>query len=116
VAGLGLLTGSLSVHLGGESERLPAYRRAVASGELPPGYAADDGAGLMFAGRRLEGCVASRPDARVVHVTPDGRGGAVERQLPVKLLAPDERHWRPRAETYAVSELRALRAGRHRWE
>jgi peptidase E len=116
VAGLGLLTGSLSVHLGGESERLPAYRRAVASGELPPGYAADDGAALVFAGTRLEGCVASRMDARVVHVTPDGRGGVVERQLPVELLGPDERHWRRRAEAYAVSELRALRAGRHRWE
>ncbi len=47
-AGLGLLAGSLSVHLGGESERLPVYRAAIAAGELGPGYAADDGAALVF--------------------------------------------------------------------
>ena len=33
VAGLGLLAGSLSVHLDGEPERLPAYRAAVAAGD-----------------------------------------------------------------------------------
>jgi peptidase E len=116
VAGLGLLAGSLSVHLDGEPERLPAYRRAVASGELPAGYAADDGAALVFAGTRVEECVASRPDARIVHVSPDGRGGVVERQLPVRLLAASEEPLQRQAETYAVSELRALRAGRDRWE
>jgi peptidase E len=116
VAGLGLLGGSLSVHLDGESERLPAYRRAVACGELPAGYAADDGAALEFTGTRLEGCVASREGARVIRVDPDGRGGVVEHELPVTMLAAPERHWRRRAETHAVSELRALRAGRHRWD
>ncbi len=116
VAGLGLLAGSLSVHLDGESERLPVYRRAVASGELPAGYAADDGAGLVFVGVRLEGCVASHEGARVIRVDPDGRGGAVERELPVTTLAAADGHWRRRAETHAVSELRELRAGRHRWD
>ena len=116
VAGLGLLAGSLSVHLDGESERLPAYRRAVASGVLPAGYAADDGAGLVFAGTRLDGCVASRPDARIMRVTPDGRGGVLERQLPVTVLAAEEQPLLRGGETYAVSELRTLRAGRDRWE
>ena len=36
-AGLGLLEGSMSVHLDGEPERLPVYRQAVATGEIPPG-------------------------------------------------------------------------------
>jgi len=116
VSGPGLLAGSLSVHLDGESERLLAYRRAVASGKLPAGYAADDGAALVFDGTRVEECVTSRPEARVVQVSPDGRGGVVERQLPVRLLAAGEGHRRRRAETYAVSELRALRAGRNRWD
>ncbi len=115
VAGLALLPGSLSVHLDGESERLPAYRRAVASGKLPTGYAADDGAALEFAGTRLEGCVASRADARILQVTADGRGGVLERQLRVTLLAAAEEPLQRGAETYAVSELRALRAGRERW-
>jgi dipeptidase E len=116
VAGLGLLPGSLSVHLDGESERLPAYRRAVASGALPAGYAAGDGAGLEFAGTRLEGCVASRADARIVQVSPDGRGGVLERQVRVRLLPAAEQPLQRGGETYAVSELRALRAGRERWE
>ena len=42
VAGLGFLPGSMTVHLDGEVERLPTYLAAVASGALPPGYAADD--------------------------------------------------------------------------
>jgi dipeptidase E len=117
VAGLGLLPGSLSVHLGGESERLPVYREAVASGELPDGYAADDGAALLFEGTRLTECVASRQGARVVWMTADGAGGVNERAEPVRLLpgaaleVGDDGH-----EPYGVSELRALRAGRHRWD
>ena len=71
---------------------------------------------LVFDGTRVEECVTSRPEARVVRVSPDGRGGVVERQLPVRLLAAGEGHRRRRAETYAVSELRALRAGRNRWD
>jgi peptidase E len=115
VAGLGLLPGSLSVHLGGESERLPVYRAAVAGGELPPGYAADDGAALVFEGRLLVDRVASREGARVVRVEQDGAGGVVERELPVTLLPDGEPVVRP-SDSYAVSELRALRAGRRRFE
>jgi dipeptidase E len=117
VPGLGLLPGSLSVHLGGESERLPVYRAAVASGELPPGYAADDGAAVLFTGRRLSACVASREGARVVRMTPDGTGGVIERECPVALLpgAADELN-EDAHEPYGVSEMRALRAGRHRFE
>jgi dipeptidase E len=116
VRGLGLLTGSLSVHLDGESERLPAYRAAIATGELPPGYAADDGAALLYAGTRLVECVASRPGARVLHLRPDGAGGVVEAEISVKLLPGAARSVSEEAESYGVSELRALRAGRHRWD
>jgi dipeptidase E len=115
VAGLGFLPGSLSVHLDGESQRIAVYRAAVASGELPPGYAADDGAAIRWEGRRLAECVASHVGARVVRVTP-GAGGVVEEELEVRLL-PGADHREPeQAEPYGVSELRALRAGRHRWE
>ncbi|MGI8413102.1 MAG: Type 1 glutamine amidotransferase-like domain-containing protein [Solirubrobacteraceae bacterium] len=115
-AGLGLLPGSLSVHLGGEAARLPIYRAAVASGELAPGYAADDGAALLFTGTQLAECVASRPGARVLQFAPDGAGGVTERDLPMRLL-PDATAREPgRGEPYGVSELRALRAGRRRWD
>jgi peptidase E len=116
VAGLGLLPGSLSVHLDGEGSRLPVYRAAVANGELPPGFAADDGAALLYRGRRLAECVASRSGARVVRVTPDRAGGVSEHKLPTRVLPDGRRRHRVRAESYGVSELRALRAGRRRWD
>lgn len=46
--GLDLLDGSFCPHFDGEAERAPAYTEAVASGDLPGGFAADDGAGIHF--------------------------------------------------------------------
>jgi peptidase E len=116
--GLGLLEGSLSVHTDGEPERLPAFRAAIAGGALPSGYAADDGAALLFHGTRLSGCVGSRAGARVIRIRADGAGATSEqamavRALPGALLVGDEE---TDAESRGVSEMRALRAGRHRWD
>jgi dipeptidase E len=127
VAGLGLLPGSMSVHLGGEPERMPAYRSAVGSGTLPAGYAVDDGAALLFEGERLSSCVASHADARVLLVRADDAGGVVEQDMPIRLLAGGQAaseqpgFGQPGSvadgsESRGVSELRALRAGRHRWD
>jgi peptidase E len=115
-AGLGLLSGSFSVHMNSESERLPVYRSAVANGELPAGYAADDCAALLFDGTDLTECVGSRDGARVVRIRPDGEGGVYETEMPVRLLAGSPAATSQTAESEAVAELRALRAGRHRWE
>ncbi len=121
VHGLGLLSGSLSVHLDGETERLPVYEQAVAKGALPPGYAADDGAAVVFYGTKIAECVASRTDARVMRVNADGVGGTTETAEPVRLLpgavdAGGSDVDEPSHEPYGVSEMRALRAGRHRWD
>ena len=116
VAGLGLLEGSLSVHLDSEPERLPVFTEAVATGRLEPGYAADDGAALVFAGERLQVCVTSSPASRVLRVRPDGNGSVNVQEMPVKVLS-DPGETRPvQPESHGVSELRALRAGRHRWD
>ena len=56
--------------LNGESNRIPVYRAAVASGQLPAGCAIDDGAALLYTGTRLGECVRSRSGARVVRVSP----------------------------------------------
>lgn len=114
VRGLGLLDGSLSVHLDGEAQRLPVYRAAVAAGELASGYAADDGAALLFEGTELAECVSSRAGARVLRLAPDGRGGVIEHALAVRLLpAAGEA---ARVEDRVVGELRDLRAGGSRWK
>jgi peptidase E len=116
VAGLGFIPGSMSVHLDGEGERLPTYRAAIAGGELAPGYAVDDGAAVLFSGTRLSECVASRRGARVLRVTPDGAGSVREERLPVRLLPGGEGSEVLGAESESVAELRALRAGRRRWD
>jgi dipeptidase E len=112
-AGLGLLPGSLSVHLDSELERVTAYREAVGDGRLPAGWAAEDCAGLLFAGTELERCVSSRPGARVVAIAPDGEGTTAVAEVAVQVLPGASVTG---AEGYGVSELRALRAGRHRWD
>jgi dipeptidase E len=116
--GLGLIEGSMSVHLDGEPERLPAYREAVGSGALPPGYAVDDGAALLVRGTEVDSCVSSRPGARVLRVEADGDGGTVERPMVVEVLPGAVAADAPvgTGEPRGVEELRALRAGRHRWE
>ncbi len=106
------------MHLDGESERLPVYEHAVATGALPPGYAADDGAAVVFHGTSLFDCVASRPGARVMRISADGGGGTVETTMPMRLLPHAAGHAaaEPAYESDGVSEMRALRAGRHRWD
>ena len=109
IGGLGLLDGSLSVHLRGEPARHPAFREAVRRGTLPDGWALDDGAALLFEERRLARVVSSRPDARAVRV--ERRAGeVVEEELACELLtapAPTE----PRPVPPDIRELRALRYG-----
>lgn len=120
VAGLGLLPGSLSVHRSSEPGRLPAYLRAVARGRLPGGYAADDGAALLFAGRRLVECVASQPGRSIVQVRLEG-GRPVQQPVPTRLLetvhheAATGRFPTPSSESdrLAIEELRNVRAMRH---
>ena len=66
--GLGLLAGSACPHYDGEEQRRPTYRRLVSDGVLRDGWAADDGAALVFAGTELAEVVASRPDAAAYRV------------------------------------------------
>ena len=83
IAALGLLPGSLSVHADGEPERLPVWLDAVARGSLPGGWAADDGVGLLFRGRRFERAVSSRPGAGALRVD------AVEGELVRQRIEPE---------------------------
>ena len=82
VRGLGILPFSNCVHYDGEPSRREAFTRAIASGELRPGYAVDDGAALHFEGRELREVVASRRGANAYAVGVDE-----EKRLPVRSLA-----------------------------
>ena len=85
IRALGWLRGSHCPHYDGEPERRPAYQAMIAAGELPAGYAADDGAALHFIGRRLRRIVASRPQARAYRVQ-RLNGRAVEREIETEYL------------------------------
>jgi peptidase E len=85
-AGLGFIPGSHAPHYDGEATRRPAYQRFVAEGTLPAGYAADDGAALVFHGTELAEVVASRPDARAYRVERGPDGQAIETPLPARYL------------------------------
>jgi peptidase E len=85
IRALGWLAGSHCPHYDGEAERRPAYHAMIANGELPAGYAADDGAALHFVGRRLHRVVSSRPSAKAYRVSMS-RGEVVERELEIAYL------------------------------
>jgi dipeptidase E len=99
--GLGFLPGSNSVHHDSETSRRPVYLEAVRSGEIPPGYAVDDGAALIIRGTELDEVVTAREGARAYEVTPDG-----EQPLEARLIGRT-RTIQPAAT--AVAELRRLR-------
>lgn len=84
--GLGFLPGSHSPHYDGEPTRRPTYHRMVAEGVLPAGYAAEDGAALVFKGTELSEVVTSRPTARGYRVERGAAGDAVETELPARYL------------------------------
>jgi dipeptidase E len=109
IGGLGLLPGSLSVHLTSEPGRLPAFAQAVGLGTLPAGWALDDGAGLLFEGRALARVVSARRAARALRV--ERRGGAVVTEElacePLAARTPDA----PPPVPEDVRELRELRYG-----
>src|SRR4051812_18667460 len=83
--GLGLLAGSACPHYDGEEQRRPTYRRLVSAGVLRDGWAADDGAALVFAGEELEEVVASRRGAAAYRVQRTAEG-VVERRVEARYL------------------------------
>jgi dipeptidase E len=108
-AGLGFLPGSLTVHADGEPERLPVFLETVRSGELPGGWAADDGVGLVFEGSELARVVSARPGTCAMRVDAVG-GELVRHRLEPELLAAGPLALRPQSDD--VKELRRMRYGR----
>ena len=82
-AGLGFLPGSLSVHADGEPERLPVWLARVRDGEIPGGWALDDGVGLLFRGLAIERVLSSRAGAGAQRVD------AIAGELVRKRLEPE---------------------------
>ena len=83
--GLAFLSGSCCPHYDGEVQRRPNFQRLILSDQLAAGFAADDGAALLFSGEELTEVVTSRPGAGAYRVEKIG-ADVHERRLPVRYL------------------------------
>lgn len=82
---LGWLRGTACPHYDGEPERRPSFHRLLQEGNVPGGYAADDGAALHFIDDELAHVVASRPTAKAYRLTVE-HGTVAETSLAARLL------------------------------
>ncbi|MFY7947987.1 MAG: Type 1 glutamine amidotransferase-like domain-containing protein, partial [Gemmatimonas sp.] len=65
---LGFLKGSHSPHYDAEPGRRPLYQKLIGSGEMKPGYACDNDAGLYFEDNEVKRVVATRAEAKCYYV------------------------------------------------
>lgn len=66
--------------------RRPSYRKAVATGMLPAGWAVEDGVGVLFTGGRLADTVTRTTGACLYQVESAGENEAGERAVPCRSL------------------------------
>ena len=83
---LGFLKGSHSPHYDREAPRRPLYQKLIASGQLKPGYACDNDAGIYFEDNVVKRVVSTRAEAKVYYVSAVG-GVAVEKVLEPERIA-----------------------------
>ncbi|HYW30185.1 MAG TPA: peptidase E [Gemmatimonas sp.] len=82
---LGFLKGSHSPHYDAEPGRRPLYQKLIASGEMKPGYACDNDAGIYFEDNTVKRVVAARAGAKVYYVSMVG-GKINERVLEPEMI------------------------------
>jgi dipeptidase E len=75
---LGLLAGSHSPHYDAEKDRRPLYHKLIGSGQMKPGWACDNDAGIYFEGDEPKRFVHTRDAAKVYYVSVEG-GKVVEK-------------------------------------
>ncbi|MDA8277000.1 MAG: peptidase E [Actinomycetota bacterium] len=56
--GLGFLPYSNGVHYNSEAQRRPMFQEAIRTGQLPEGYATDDGVGVLYVGIKFEAALS----------------------------------------------------------
>jgi hypothetical protein len=70
----------------GEQPRRQVYRRLVADGVLPAGYASEDGVGLHYVGTALYEAVSIRAGKRAWWVQPQADGGYSDESIETRLI------------------------------
>jgi dipeptidase E len=83
---LGFLKGSHAPHYDAEAQRRPHYEKLILSGQMKPGYACDNDAGIYFEDNEVRRVVATRAGAKCYHVSAVN-GKIVERVLEPETIA-----------------------------
>ncbi|MBB6344180.1 peptidase E [Nonomuraea muscovyensis] len=84
--GMALLPYSCGVHYDSEPQRRPLLQQSVSSGELPGGYAADEGVALHYVGTEFIQAVAVKSGSYAYRLEHDGTGGVKEFRIEPRLL------------------------------
>lgn len=66
---LGFIKGSHSPHYDAEPGRRPLYQKLISSGEMKPGYACDNDAGIYFEDNTVKRVVSTRATAKAYYVS-----------------------------------------------
>jgi peptidase E len=82
---MGFLKGSHCPHYDAEAGRRPLYHKLIGSGEMKPGFACDNDAGIYFEDDQPKRIVGTRAEARVYHVTLEN-GKVVEHELKPEMI------------------------------
>ncbi|MBY0490337.1 MAG: peptidase E [Gemmatimonadaceae bacterium] len=82
---MGFLKGSHCPHYDAEAGRRPLYHKLIGSGEMKPGFACDNDAGIYFEDEQPKRIVGTRAEARVYHVTLEN-GKVVEHELKPEMI------------------------------
>jgi peptidase E len=77
---LGFLKGSHCPHYDAEVKRRPLYQKLIGSGQMKPGYACDNDAGIYFENDEVKRVVSARSAAKCYYVSVVG-GQVVEKVL-----------------------------------
>jgi len=80
---LGFLKGSHSPHYDAEPGRRPLYHSLIGSGDMKPGYACDNDAGIYFENDQVKRVVSTRDGAKAYYVS------AVDGQVVEQVLEPE---------------------------
>jgi len=83
---LGFLKGSHSPHYDREKDRRPLYQKLIGSGEMKPGYACDNDAGIYFEDNEVKRVVATRAEAKAYYVSVVN-GKVVEKVLQPEMIS-----------------------------
>jgi len=70
---LGFIPGSHCPHYDREAQRRPQYQGLIASGEMKPGWACDNDAGIYFEETEVKRIVSARAGAKVYYVSAEAR-------------------------------------------